>query len=478
MKEYQEFLCEHGKEYRDDVMRKNSVLSRFGDSGKFGNFGKLCGDTHEIFLAEQEMRARTVGGSLIGGSEGSGGSFPQNSRGSRGSRSEVRKETILGLGEHKGISVLRKHQHAPVPWDMILDVEGKRLRSSFTKSSGSSGSMGSTVSLYPSGVSSSSSLNNKLGNEGYGVCQLLDPVMEHVLFSSTKKDHLITILQSLQSFYVPEKRTEAFNQHIRNVCRRKTKTPGTWQEYLRHQSTMKHFLPRALVSWFDKFMKENVASLPPHGQVQFLKTLLHMYESLGDSFGNSFGEKARGKGYRRRERRNEIRTLPIVLDIRVETFYTFIKKEYGLSVHIVDKDPSRDVAVVSFEVTHRYILAIFLDIRPGTFYRTQHKLCTYLLDYLGCISFSGTGTGISGIEEYAKALDRVLDYTIRDCSPKVPGAPEGRKDSGRLMRDMLERRSGVPGKNKETSQRKKRILATRTTGIIEVALYPCSCRRG
>lgn len=448
MKEYQEFLCENGKEYREDVMRSNSELFLGRKPG---------GDTHDIFLAEQEMRARTIGGTIPGGSTGS-------------PKSDIRKETILGLGEHRGVSVLRKFQHAPVPWDDVLDSEGKRLNSRHRNHN---------------------SLNNKLGQDGYGVCQLLDPVMEKVLFSSTKQDHLIAILQSLQAFYVPKSRMVSLDEPWSPSA----SAAGAfmdWRGILAQRGAMARFIPRALVSWIDHFIQENVITLPKDGQIRFLKTLLHMYESetqmsLSTRKPSMVGRGRGDKRYRkqrwgkRKERITEdqwdIKTIPIILDVRVETFYTFIKKEYGLSVHIVDKDPSRDVAVVSFEVTHRYILAIFLDIRPVPFHRTQHRLCTYLLDYLGGL-VSQEKEQVESLDGYTLALDRVLKHTLRDCSRSAAGR-EG--DSGRLMRDMLERRSGVEdrtsGGKKEQSQRKKRILATRTTGIIDVALYPCSCRR-
>jgi hypothetical protein len=189
-------------------------------------------------------------------------------------------------------------------------------------------------------------------------------------------------------------------------------------------------------------------------------------------------------------KRKELQTIPVVLDMRVETFYTFIKTEYGLSAHIVDKDPSRQVAVVSFELTHRYILAIFLDIRPVSFHRTQYRLCNYMLDYLGLLSrASKTQTKDSDVAKMVKthraALSLVAEQTLRECPP-LPGTEEAR-GSGQLMRNMLERRSGAEApaslgssrgkKSTEACQRKKKILATRTTGIIDVAIYPCVCRR-
>ncbi|MHA1680640.1 MAG: hypothetical protein ACTSUE_06500 [Promethearchaeota archaeon] len=170
--------------------------------------------------------------------------------------------------------------------------------------------------------------------------------------------------------------------------------------------------------------------------------------------------------------------IPIVLDIRVEKFYSFIKKEYGLSAHIVDKDPEKEVAVISFEITHRYILAIFLDVRPIPFYRAQHHMCKYLLDYLGMIT-SDTSMGDKALEEHSVVLDNVLEKVIRECAPYSSDTGERLpRDSGRSMRNMLERRNPVDrGKSKNKSARRKKVLSLRTTGIIDIALYSCVCRR-
>jgi hypothetical protein len=457
MKEYQEYLCANGTEYRDDVMHNNAVIKALGG-----------GDMREIFLAEQEMRARTVGGSR-------GFYSPSETK------NPLREETVLGLGEHKGVSILRKYQHAPIPWDSVLTVNGDSLRA--TSSSSTS-------------RSHEPAINNQLGGDGRGVCQLLDPVMEKVLYGSTKRDHLISILQGLQSFYIPEGRTTILDTPLRflstvSAPRRTTMTTEKrkrWEEFVKQHGPLHRFLPRAFVSWVDHFVSENVSSLPLDDQIRFLKTLLRMYESARGS--PKHGETARRRKHKRMTKRKELQTIPVVLDMRVETFYTFIKTEYGLSAHIVDKDPSRQVAVVSFELTHRYILAIFLDIRPVSFHRTQYRLCNYMLDYLGLISRAAkTQTKDSDVAKMVKthraALSRVAEQTLRECPP-LPGTEEAR-GSGQLMRNMLERRSGAEApaslgssrgkKSTEACQRKKKILATRTTGIIDVAIYPCVCRR-
>jgi hypothetical protein len=436
MKQYQNFLRKHGNPYREDVVRHNSVITR----------NKPYEDGHEIFLAEQEMRSRTVGGRTSSDRRVYG-------RGASTRQSEIREETVLGLGEHKGVSILKKHRHAPIPWDEVVDERGGRRRGGLENS-----------------------LSNRLGGEGYGASLLLDPIQEKVLFSSTKRDHLLAILESLQVFYVPEDQLETLVlpfQHDEGEGRAgslSAESSGTWGKVTVSQGiSMSSFLPRAYVSWVDQFMQTNVLHLPRESQIQFLKTLLHMYHRR--SGGQCGGGRRRTKRTRGRyQEKIYLENIPIVLDIRVERFYSFIKDEYGLSSHIVDKDPEKDVAVISFEITHRYILAIFLDVRPAPFYRAQHRLCKYLLDYLGILDEGAENKAV--LREHDQVLDKVLKKVLRERGHSR------QEDSGRLMRNMLERR--VPtehGKGRDASARRNRILSLRTTGIVDVVLYACACRR-
>ncbi len=410
--EYQEFLWKHGKEYRDDVKRHNSAL-----------VSRNYGEQHEIFLAEQEMRSRTVGGSGI-----SCTTEKQNA---------IREETRMGLGDHKNISILKKHQHAPIPWE-VLDDDGARYR-------------GSPMS------GKSKSLNNQLGDEGYGVYQYLDSLQELVLFSSTKRKSLISLLQALQAFYVPDGRDAALRKPFRFLYPNglmlsdKCTPQEIWAKLVSQHEEMSLFLPRAFISWCDAFMQANVLSIPTAYQKLFVQHLLR-------PFGTSHSETSK-----RMEHGTDI---PTILDTRIAQFYTFVKKEYGLSVHIVDKDPTKNIAVISFEITHRYHIAIFFDTRPLSFQRVQHRLCKYMLDYMELLCPTEHG---GDIKKASSRLDEALDTVARE---EIPFS----KDSGKIMKNMLEQELDAK-KGKKTSRRKMGILKMKTTGIVEIVIYPCSCRR-
>lgn len=450
MKQYQTFLRKHGKTYKDDVVRHNSVIAR----------NKPYEDGHEIFLAEQEMRSRTIGGlSTYLGSQ-----IGDSKRVKR--QLEVRKETLLGLGEHKGVSILEKHRHAPVPWDSVIDDSGHRRRNAHSKGA------------------RENSLNGRLGNQGYGVCLLLDPIQEKVLFNSTKRDHVLSIIESLQTFYVPVAQSET---HMHPFYHETSRVPqgsrGMWSMVTNSQEMpISSFLPSAFVSWIDQFMKTNVLHLSRESQIQFLKTLLHIHNTTA-------------KNMRKRVVTQEIHldAVPIVLDIRVERFYSFIKSEYGLSSHIVAKDSNKEVAVISFEVTHRYILAIFLDVHSAPFHRAQHRLCTYLIEYLRMLTSENTP-----LDKHSEALDRALEKVLRGYAHNSSASKGGKRMSStgsfrgqnntmrhatkgkqqRFMRNASQRRIAEEyAKSEEVSAQKKKILSLQTTGIVDVALYPCTCRR-
>ncbi len=449
IEEYQSYLWEHGKEYTDELSRYNTSIS-----------SSTYGKKHDVFLLEQELRSRRMLSREIYDT---------------GNQGDVMKQEIqLGLGDHRNVSLLKKHSHAPIPWE-ALDPNGVRIRDVTTQDD----------RAECRGLS----LATKLGEEGYGVALLLDAYQDAVLFQSTKAELITRLMQSLQSFYAPDGRDRA-------LARVYVPSFGVsverdhlvqWEKVFSSNGSVQDFLPKAFVSWFDDFVRSKLMRLELAEQRTVVHALVNPHLR-----GNKESSTAR------------VARLSKIMDMRVGLFYSFIKQEYGLSAHIVDKDPVRNIAVISFEITHRYHFAIFFDIRTVPFYKTQHRLCNYLINYIGLVTHDERLVSKSSSSHYVERMMRKLDAGIErlveeeyergnleavtrteeeeEAREKEEGA--GRRSmehSGLLMRNLLERdHRGFTGEGMDTKrakQRKLSILNAPTTGIIEIVLYACVCRR-
>ena len=423
--QFQKLLLKNGyEEYQNEVAERNKKIK-----------STLNEDDRSIFFTEQEMHYRTIGGES--------GTFDLRNK------TQLEQEIIIGLGKHKNVSILDKEHHAPIPWEEVISSKGKRMRDQLSK--------------YSLTGSMSISLSKEFGDDGYGACQLLDATEEHVLFNSSKRERLFSILHFFQPFYIPKRRDVI----LKKVCakpkskRKDFNKINTWKNVISEHKDVFFLFPRAFMSWFIQYMNMQILSLEKNKQAIFLKMLLQI--------DNMLKHDKSGK------RNKKVEEMPSIVNMTVCDFYSTIKREFGLSTHIIDKDPEKNIAVISFEITHRYHLAIFLDTNPITIEKLQFSLCMVLFDYLCCIYRNSQH--LFDIEKYRNVLWETLHYIVQinkisDDRIKRRNINMRKKNTEKMFTARSYKK-----KNKQMIERKHSILKMNTSGIIDIAIYPCTCKR-
>lgn len=423
----EEFLWNKGKQVREEASTYSAIISTTRLTEPEGVFGveqqiKTRGTASSWRNTRRRIRRRRD----VGKMDTPEGMDPL----------ELENEAELGLGAHKNVAVLKKSVHAPIPWDAIDDT-GQSVR-------------------VPT-------MANENGDEDHGVMNMLDMYQDLVLFNSSKGSGLETFISDLQPFFIPRSQRAVLNGPIVPVTtqeaamfRKGNESIRGWKAVQDMKGSLKAFLPSAVDSWMENFVEEQLASSSPDLQKRVIQRLL-------------------------RARTQEGQDGPVIglnflncIQWTVGTFYSFVQSQYKYSVHLSEKDSTKKVAVISFAVTHRYHVALFLDVDPARVVLSRYRLCNYLLSY-GRLAL---GLPLTKQHQAVKKFKTQIHELIAQEQEEISSARDpSSTTAASKFKSMLDHVDYHTMDKTTIKKRKREILAMPTTGILEVCFFACSCTR-
>jgi len=332
----------------------------------------------------------------------------------------LNQEIILGLSDHKDAHlVMRKNEHAPPPWEAIdLDGNPSRLTALPIQEFKEIEIQGWTRHVF-----------------------LLDQTSKTVLMESKHKSRVEAVLEDLEPYYlkpyVPETTGDYSKAPIHAlVC------PSLMSMY-------KMVKKQCLMDEIDKEHHDHIMAV--------------LYENFRNS-GNS------------------------MVPLPLHKIHHHIQRDYGFGKHVIEHDDKRGVAVISYAITDRYHLAIFMCVNDGKINLGNQRVAQILFkrgDYGEYEKDGKKDTVSTERQEKGKEPEGEESATHkRKRRPNVSSFFSTGNDNGSALRDkrrrslisnttIIERASKLSRRERE-----KRILSLCTNGIVEVAIYSCSCNRG
>jgi len=147
--------------------------------------------------------------------------------------------------------------------------------------------------------------------------------------------------------------------------------------------------------------------------------------------------------------------------IRASKIDQHVKKEYGFRNHIFEEDSSRGIIVLSYSISDRYYIAIFLDANPKRIREGDRRVATLLFP-----SQKGKEKDSSTYFEAKKKRKRNDVATFFK-----------RKEGSSSIVDNLSSSLAEKAIKSATKERKRKLLEKRISGVVEVVIYSCSCKR-
>lgn len=136
-----------------------------------------------------------------------------------------------------------------------------------------------------------------------------------------------------------------------------------------------------------------------------------------------------------------------------------VKKEYGFGNHIYEEDSSKGLIVLSYSVSDRYYIAIFLDTDSQRIRKVDQRVAEILFP-----SQKGKEKVPKRVESRKRKKDDVVTFFQR-------------KKGHSSISDNLASTLADKAIKSASKERKRKLLEKRICGVIQVVLYSCSCKR-
>jgi hypothetical protein len=342
----------------------------------------------------------------------------------------LNQEIVLGLGEHDDAHlVMRRNEHAPPPWDIITDNGNSIRLVAYEEYVGETGNTG----------------NTELRANPTKCAWLIDRVGKLVLSESSHGPRVKRAIEDMSPYILSSLECENPNE------------PGEYED-----APLDALVCPLLMSMYRNVKKRCIRGDD--------KNYRHIQKTLYDNFmecGNA------------------------MMPLTISKVHHHIQREYGFKKHIMEHDDKRGIALVSYSITDRYHLCIFFCVNKHRIQAGNHRVAQLLFRpsrSSGSVFTGGSDKGTSG---KGKEKARVQGKSTGKRKPSGTSGissyfttSTGDESYGKGLRDkrrkgvisttgaLIERSSKIARKGRE-----ERILKLCTNGILEVAIYSCSCNR-
>jgi hypothetical protein len=344
---------------------------------------------------------------------------------------KMEEELRMAFGPHKGVQITDKQNHAPIPW-VELTPSATEFAREYGFLSPRPASMGATM----------------------GYCmRLLDKYQVESISKCSDYDHISRMVKDVAKFLSPK--SWLFDPSMRPQHR-------TFVD----KNHVGNHMARPFVTWINNRVKAYETSVT-RGKASFKETM--RIDPL----------------FRVKE------TLPTISD-----FHSMIKKEYGYRTHIIEirrdtpleesegssTNPRRGITentenaarmdriVLSYEITHRYFFLIVLDVGNKS-----------LNEALACVEGMMDKTFLKTTKFDEKWIPRrnEVHRKRKEIERKKEEESSKKLDISHYSEDI--RWGGVNAKevaeNRMRKGKKERLLMMNTTGVLDMALFHCTCKR-
>jgi hypothetical protein len=181
---------------------------------------------------------------------------------------------------------------------------------------------------------------------------------------------------------------------------------------------------------------------------------------------------------------------------RIMKFHKYVKNEYGLRTHIIDYNTITGIVSLSYSITDRYFIVLFLDANENRIKEANKRAATRFFLHASHLTKEEIEVCLPLINKTKKSKElegKKIGINGRGRGRRRRRNRRNKKGTASIgdvfMKndDLLTNRRGMnaafashEGKNNVSSvyKRKKQvILNMKTNGILEIALFSCFCKR-